>query len=1116
MRLSLIAALVLVLLPLSAAIAEEASPTPLETRAGVHGGFARLVFASVKNGKPVAFTASSDGAELTIRFNAPVAPSLDPIQRGLDTYLSDVALNAEGTVLTAKLKRPIELHQGDDGEAVQYVDLINRPKPVPTEPPIEALIKRTTAPIKLAATAPVQAATKPIPTVPVRVGGHDQYDRMVFDWPKQVKATTSESDGKGTITFDQAVQIDLARLGAALPPALNPIHGSEDGTAITFTLPPGRHLRVMRDANHVALDILAPEHAAKPTSPSPPAKAPPVPPPAPIVVRPPPIPEAAAVAEVKTAPPVAVAEAPHAAAQPEVTGTLGHVTEHPTSNKFQIRYTLIDDGVSLRFEWQQPTAAAVFRRGNAVWIIFDQAQKLDFGDFQAANWPVVTAIAQLPTHSGTALRLNVWAGFNPVVRRAGTSWIVDIKSQAQRPDAPVEAQTHAEGTNTSLIYPVVEPTSPISVIDPDVGDVLVTVPLPQLGQGLDDTSDYPDFRALATAQGLVFRPVADQLVIRSKPAEVEIAAPGGLSLSSESDRQAFRRGVRDSSNLFQLADWQGPLTWNFTQRRQAFQAAIGAAPEASRGNARLDLVKFYFVNGMAAEALGVLGVINHDTPALGEEPTVRAIRGASEEQMGQLDAAKADLGGHNLDDRPDAELWRALLAADHADWAAAAEGWAKGKSALKTYPPVLRRKIALKLGEATFRAGLKDDAEALANQVLANDPLPGQRDLATVLLGRIAGERGDSKKAMALWSQTANSLEPDLGRQQAIYALTITKYEQGEMARPDAIAALDRLRFTWRGDDFEALVLRKLADLYVADNDYRAAFQVLQKIITTFPDTPLAREVAAQMQQYFTDLFLGKAADNVPPLKALAFYEEFKELTPAGPSGDAIIRKLADRLVAVDLLDRAAALLENQVKTRLAGLDQARVATQLALVRLLDRKPNEAIAALDMPVSGELPADLTRQRTELRARATAELGKADEALRILAHDDSPDADRLRADIYWRTHNWSAVAALLSQNLKSPKQDDTVEPEAVGTVINVATALVLGNDRTGLDELRQRYATAMDKTPLKDDFRILAGNVSASGGNFRTVADKVAQLGDLQSFMTLYRQRLAQDKLSAIN
>ncbi len=799
-----------------------------------------------------------------------------------------------------------------------------------------------------------------------------------------------------------------------------------------------------------------------------------------------------------------------------MTGTLGHEIDKSVTNALQIRYTLIDDGVSLRFEWQQPAAAAVFRRGNAVWIIFDQPQKLDFSDFQAENWPVVTAIAQQPSRSGTVLRLSVWAGFNPVVRRAGNSWIIDLRSQAQRPDAPVEAVVRAEGSNASLVYPVLEPTGPISMTDPDAGDVLIAVPVPQVGQGVGQTSDYPDFRTLATAQGLVFRPVADQLVIRSKPAQVEVAAPGGLSLSSEADRQAQRRGLRQSGGLFKLADWQGPSNLDFTQRRQAFQSAITAAPEPERPNARLDLAKFYFASGMAAETLGVLDVIEHDSPTLGEEPTVRALRGAAEELTQRPDAARADLGGRDLDDRPDARAVAGDAGRRFGRWPGAQAAWNKGKDALKAYPPVLRRKIALKLGEALFRAGQKDDADALAAQVLTDDPTRGERDLATVLQGRIAAERGDIKKAMTLWQDVAGSPEADLGRAQAAYALTVTKSEvTHEMSRPDAIAALDRLRFVWRGDDYEALVLRKLADLYIADNDYHSGFDILRKLIQSFPDTPAAREAADKMQQYFVDLFLGKSAESVPPLSALALYDDFKELTPPGPPGDAIIRKLADRLVSVDLLDRAAALLENQVKTRLTGTDQARVAAQLALVRLFDHKPDDAIAALDIPVAGDIPPELQRQRAELRARAQSELAKPDAALKTLIGDDSSDADRLRADIYWRSHNWEAVAALLQKNLKQPAADNTVDAETSGAVINIATALVLGNDRAGLDQLRQKYAAAMDKTQFKDDFRILAGNV-AGGGNFRTVADKVAQIGDLQSFMTAYRQRLAQDKLSAIN
>src|SRR5262249_8773796 len=171
-----------------------------------------------------------------------------------------------------------------------------------------------------------------------------------------------------------------------------------------------------------------------------------------------------------------------------------------------------------------------------------------------------------------------------------------------------------------------------------------------------------------------------------------------------------------------------------------------------------------------------------------------------------------------------------------------------------------------------------------------------------------------------------------------------------------------------------------------------------------------------QLADTFADIYLGADADKVPPLRALALYDEFKELMPSGAKGDEIIRTLADRLVAIDLLDRAAELLDGQVKTRLQGRDKARVAARLAVVRLLDRKPKEALDALDAESAGHMDADLKRQRQQLRARALTELGRPVDALAALSGDASRDADRLRADIAWRGKKWGEASQILTRLL----------------------------------------------------------------------------------------------------
>ena len=126
---------------------------------------------------------------------------------------------------------------------------------------------------------------------------------------------------------------------------------------------------------------------------------------------------------------------------------------------------------------------------------------------------------------------------------------------------------------------------------------------------------------------------------------------------------------------------------------------------------------------------------------------------------------------------------------------------------------------------------------------------------------------------------------------------------EGELQAAEAIERMERLRFIWRGGPFEFTVLHRLGQLYLADGRPREGLTVLRQAVANFPDHREAQAITGEMADAFRDLYLDDGAPKVSPLVAVALYDEFRELTPAGAEGDRLIAGLADRLVEVDLLE---------------------------------------------------------------------------------------------------------------------------------------------------------------------------------------------------------------------
>ncbi len=671
-----------------------------------------------------------------------------------------------------------------------------------------------------------------------------------------------------------------------------------------------------------------------------------------------------------------------------------------------------------------------------------------------------------------------------------------------------------------MFLSVPEPGNAIVLSDPEVGDTIVVVPVIPLGHGIAHTFEYPELRILETGQGVAIQPRIDNLRVRSLRQGIEVTGPGRLHISPVTQELAanVRLGImRLFTRVFDFEKWRHRAGQSFTVDKQRLQNAVALAKDAAREKARLELARFYFANGLGAEALGVLAAVARDRPGILDNPEFRALRGGSRFLVNHLAEAREDLYDSGLDDNDEAAFWRAAVSAAEGHLAEAAPDLARTGGVTRAYPRALRVPMGMLVAEAAIAAGDTLQSARYVEVLKFDGPNPAQKTRLALIEGRLGELGGDFDGAVAMWEEAENGPHRP-SRARAAVARTELLLKLAKITPAEAIEELENLRFAWRGDEFEFALLRRLGRLYMGEGDYRSGLRTLRQAATHFRRHEKASEVTQEMADAFAYLYLDGGADALAPVTAIALYDEFKELTPAGTKGDEMIRKLADRLVGVDLLDRAAQLLEAQVRFRLKGAEKARVGAQLALVRVLARDPEQAVAVLKATEADDLSPALTRQRRHILARALIGMEQTPDALALLEEDRSVDADLLRVAVFWRDRDWPRAAKVLRRLIRESRAEprQPLDETQGKFVLNLAVALTLSGEERAVGRVRRDYGAAMEASPYTGAFRLIAGLQSAGLIDYRSIASRVSDVENFQTFLADYNERQRARNRSAVN
>lgn len=1050
-------------------------------RAGQHADFGRIVLDLPRT---MEYQARANGNRVEIEFGEPISAAFDEVLRVLGGYVREMSLEG-GNTIVATLTAPHGMRDFVNDRSI-VIDLRK-----------------------------ARAASRDIPEIATRFGRHSNFTRLVFDWPSNVGYRLEDKDGDVTMRFSRPADIrfvpaDVRAARGFASAATEPV--AEGRTTVRLGVT-GR-LRHFRDGFKVVVDVFdAPTPPRKTVAAAPPpAPAQPPEPPAPAAVETSAPISLVSDANQATSEPVQLARtvsAPIDLRPPAMIPAPRNPDQLPDGAEvLEIEIESELDGALIRFPFTEPAGAALFRRGGRLWIVFDQVVRINTEKIMAAAGDFLRDVEQVPHDRATILRLTTIPGFNALTVRDGAEWEIVLAPQLLKPELAMDVIANTGSVPSVTVGPTL-PGSPVAIVDPEVGDEIQVVPVHEAGDGVARRHAFPDFRLLVSIQGIAIVPVSDRVDVRAGEDRVIVTAVGGLRLTDAAARtRVLEAGTGDDiERLFRFVEWRHAELGSFSSAERELMAQVGKAEPADRNAARLEVARFYLAHGLADRATGIIDVVVKGAPEMDRIPTLRALRGAGRFLMGDIAGAERDLFDRELDLEPELELWRTAIRGAQGDARNASIELQTAERFVQEYPDTLRKRFGF-LGAELSLAANDPVASEFWLEVVGNAELtPAEADRRRVLRAGIAAQNGEVDTAITLYDQTINGRDR-LSRALAVLEKTELLLSEEDMTAAEAVDALDSLRYVWRGDLLEFRILRRLGELELEAGKFRDGLRTLKRAASNFPEHPQAPELADEMRVLFERLYLDGDADELAPITAIALFNEFRELAPAGAAGDAMVRRLADRLVAVDLLDQAAELLAHQVEFRLEGTEKADIGARLAMVQLLNRKPDLALKALADSAAKGLPLAVLKDRRIAAAQARTLLGDYESAIAGLDGLVGEDVDLLRAGIHWRSRDWKQAARIFARLAGPfPAADEVLDPKHSRHIMNWAVALALSGESNRLAALGQTHGAAMAQTPLGNDFKVITA-VESAPRDFAEVLKRAATVDDFQTFMDNYRARLA--------
>lgn len=576
---------------------------------------------------------------------------------------------------------------------------------------------------------------------------------------------------------------------------------------------------------------------------------------------------------------------------------------------------------------------------------------------------------------------------------------------------------------------------------------------------------YPQFILLESVLGFAIQEISEDLTIEYKRRKINITSENGLSVSP----QLLPHMEIKPQSIF--------TEFNFDTANKRIVGLNRYIQSNNPDNLEksIELIWQYLGLGKIPEALNMINIMKDRYPDLILIPTFRALDGLAQLLQNRVKKSENSLKVLNYD--PEPTFWYLIAAASTNEFidSESLHKLVNYKSHFMLLPLPLRIRLLAIILQTSILHKDTNVMESFINTNLKSQDifLDQLIKLANALI--LLNHNHKEKAAKILDTLSRNPISQRVATISSFELLKLQK-EQNKINSAEELAALNRLRFSWRGDFLEYYISKYYVNRLNTEKFYHKALPVLRGLTKYFPEQAHRDKLPKLMQQSLLDYF---HQDSVPSLmESLSVFQEFGDIAPNSEEGDEIIIKATNKIMQLNLYQDAIDILNKYIEKKLPEnvINEPRRNTflyRIAAIELLSKKPKEALKTLQKITNpkGLIKDDLIL----IRAEALRQSGQPKEAMMILG--ETATQVEKKASFYFLDENWEEAASHYQKAMELFGEKDKENREKC--IVNLALCLALQeNSKEKLATIREIYGSSMQNSKYKDIFNFLTTETSA--------------------------------------